>query len=191
MSEPYWVPLGAAGGMLDPAGIGTSLPVSPVDGQEFVLVDSLTAPTFAWRFRYIAAKATNKWLFIGGAPLIAQVDTSDSFSSTSYANPSPNPGPSIAVPVAGDYIVGIGFNSTGVASGPIIYMSYDIGATPASDDDWIGKPGATATAPGGESRFKKKSFGAVTVTAKYKAATTTTQLVDNRWMSIEPIAVGG
>jgi hypothetical protein len=29
--------------------IGTNLPGSPVDGQEFILVDSVTAPTYQWR----------------------------------------------------------------------------------------------------------------------------------------------
>jgi len=33
---------------------GTSLPTAPVDGQEAVLVDSVTNPTYQWRFRYNA-----------------------------------------------------------------------------------------------------------------------------------------
>src|SRR5215471_11591990 len=33
---------------------GTTLPSNPVDGQEAVLVDSVTAPTYQWRFRYNA-----------------------------------------------------------------------------------------------------------------------------------------
>lgn len=49
-------------------GYGTTLPASPVDGQEFVLVDSLTAPTFVWHLRYNAGNTTAyKWEFIGGA----------------------------------------------------------------------------------------------------------------------------
>jgi len=51
---------------------GTSLPSSPVDGQEFTLVDSLTNPFWQWRFRYNAGNSTAyKWEFIGGAPLVA------------------------------------------------------------------------------------------------------------------------
>jgi hypothetical protein len=50
-------------------GYGTSLPVSPVDGQEYILVDSTTNPTYQWRFRYNAASASAyKWEFIGGTP---------------------------------------------------------------------------------------------------------------------------
>jgi hypothetical protein len=47
----------------------TTLPVSPFDGQEVVLVDSLTAPTYSWRFRYCASiTGAYKWVFIGGPP---------------------------------------------------------------------------------------------------------------------------
>jgi hypothetical protein len=50
---------------------GTTLPASPVDGQEHVLVDSLTAPTYSWRCRY-NAQSTNvyKWEVHGGIPLV-------------------------------------------------------------------------------------------------------------------------
>jgi len=47
---------------------GTTLPASPVDGQEHVLVDSVAAPTYQLRFRYNAQNTgTNKWEFIGGS----------------------------------------------------------------------------------------------------------------------------
>lgn len=52
---------------------GTTLPSSPADGQEAVLVDSLTNPTYQWRFRYNTANTTPyKWEFIGGSPMYAR-----------------------------------------------------------------------------------------------------------------------
>jgi len=52
------------------ASYGTSLPASPIDGQEAVLVDSLTSPTYQWRFRYNAnSTSLYKWEFVGGAPI--------------------------------------------------------------------------------------------------------------------------
>jgi hypothetical protein len=49
---------------------GTTLPAGPVDGQEAILVDSLTNPTYQWRFRYNAGSAlAYKWEFIGGTAL--------------------------------------------------------------------------------------------------------------------------
>src|SRR5215471_2162916 len=48
---------------------GTTLPASPADGQEAVLVDSVTNPTYQWRFRYNAGSTSAyKWEFVGGAP---------------------------------------------------------------------------------------------------------------------------
>ena len=48
-------PPAAASIPLGGVSIGTSLPASPYDGQEYVLTDSLTAPTYPWRFRYTAS----------------------------------------------------------------------------------------------------------------------------------------
>ena len=82
--------------------IGTSLPTAPVDGQEFTLVDSLSAPTYSWKLRYVAAKASNKWVFIGGTPMTARIAASESTTSATYAAMT-TPGPSLTIPVAGDY----------------------------------------------------------------------------------------
>lgn len=44
---------------------GTSFPASPINGQEHILVDSTTNPTYEWRYRYNANNTTaNKWEFI-------------------------------------------------------------------------------------------------------------------------------
>src|SRR6516164_9624771 len=46
---------------------GTTLPASPVDGQEAILVDSITNPTYQWRLRYNAGSTSAyKWEFVGG-----------------------------------------------------------------------------------------------------------------------------
>jgi len=53
------------------ASYGTTLPASPVDGQEAILVDSVTNPTYQWRFRWNAGSSSAyKWEFVGGAPLV-------------------------------------------------------------------------------------------------------------------------
>jgi hypothetical protein len=50
---------------------GTSWPSNPVDGQEHILVDSLTAPTYSWRCRYNAQSSSiYKWEVHGGIPLV-------------------------------------------------------------------------------------------------------------------------
>jgi hypothetical protein len=95
------VPLGAGASGTPVIGMGTSLPASPFDGQEFILTDSLTAPTYTWRLRYVAAKATNKWVFIGGSPAVATNDASIAIAAVGWqAIPG---GPAFVTPVAGAY----------------------------------------------------------------------------------------
>jgi hypothetical protein len=104
LAQPTIVP---SPGQAIPIAYGTSLPVSPVDGQEAILVDSLTNPSYIWRFRYNAGSASAyKWEFVGGAPLQAAVSASLSFSGTSFADIAGSP--QIVVPRAGDYTVDVG-----------------------------------------------------------------------------------
>src|SRR4029450_8789457 len=53
---------------------GTTLPASPSDGQQAVLVDSTTNPTYIWQFRYNAGSSSAyKWEYVGGTAAVAQV----------------------------------------------------------------------------------------------------------------------
>jgi hypothetical protein len=163
----------------------TALPSSPFDGQEVDLTDSLTTPSYVWRFRYVASAPTNKWRFVGGAPISASVATSEATGSATYAVLA-TAGPSLAVPVAGLYLVGLGcklvFNQT--CDG---WMSYDIGATPAVDADSVVKSDEqTRQATLASQRLK--SLGAVTLTAKYRTTWNVNFL--DRSMSLLPVAVG-
>jgi len=87
------------------AGYGTSLPASPVNGQEYILVDSLTNPTYQWSFRYNAGSTSPyKWEFVGGAPVTAY---GGALQSTNSVYPSfidlSTASPRFTVPRAGDY----------------------------------------------------------------------------------------
>lgn len=86
-----------------PGGIsfGTSLPAAPVDGQEAILVDSLTLPTFCWRFRYVVSITdAAKWVGAGSALTVGP--TAGGSLSTDIPTDIPN-GPSLVVPRAGAY----------------------------------------------------------------------------------------
>lgn len=74
---------------------------TPYDGQEITLTDSLTSPTYDWRFRYNAGSgSTYKWEFVGGAPQGAYLAASAALVV------GWNPGqPSIVVARAGEYLV--------------------------------------------------------------------------------------
>ena len=97
-------------GQTPPSAFGTNIPVvtalpgGPVDGQEVILVDSLTLPTYQWRMRYMASITdANKWVYVGGAPLSTSIVTDLSTGSTTYVDISG--APSLSVPRAGIYQV--------------------------------------------------------------------------------------
>jgi hypothetical protein len=114
---------------------GTNLPTSPVDGQRFVLVDSVTNPVFQWEFRYNASStSTYKWEFVGGAPLSAEDPTGQgSITSTSYVST----GDQITVSRAGDYILEYGLFMTNNTAQNYTYMAAKIGAAAVSDDNGV------------------------------------------------------
>jgi len=71
-------------------GIGTSLPASPFDGQEYILTDSLTVPTYSWRFRYVASITdAYKWVFIGGTDSQGFEATLVSYASAAFTGLGP------------------------------------------------------------------------------------------------------
>lgn len=168
----------------------TTLPGSPVNGQTTILVDSTTSPTYAWRFRFNSAKSSNKWDFIGGAPLSAEVATTETTASTTYVALT-TPGPSVAVPVAGDYIVEHGFTGRDTVGGHSAQMSYDIGGTGAVDADQALAPNLANFGVTVARAKKKAGLTAVTLTAKYKTDTSGNGSFANRWIRITPIAIGG
>lgn len=92
-------------GVVVPITIGTTLPGSPSDGQEAILVDSLTAPTYQWHFKYVAGLSTNKWMFIGGSPALVVVAADETGSLTSGYADLTTVGPQFTLPRAGDYEV--------------------------------------------------------------------------------------
>lgn len=93
-------------------GRGTSLPVSPVDGQIFILVDSLTNPTYSWQLRYNASSTSAyKWEFIGGTPFVKFESNPINYGASGITSPA------ITVPRAGDYL--ISFMLTGQISGVV------------------------------------------------------------------------
>jgi hypothetical protein len=85
---------------------GTTLPGSPVDGQQAVLVDSTTNPTYIWQFRYNAGSSSAyKWEFIGGSPASTVITIGHSTTTVGAWADLSTVGPSFVVPRAGDYFV--------------------------------------------------------------------------------------
>jgi hypothetical protein len=165
---------------------GTTLPPAPTEGQQTLLTDSLTAPTYAWLLQWSAKAA--KWLFVGGSSAFAEVTTSETTASATYAALA-TAGPSFTVPRAGDYIVRIGMEvNVGVASN--LAMSYDIGGTGAVDADGVLITIGAAGYFFSTSRTRKKtSLAASTaLVAKYKTSAGTATY-RSRWLEVLPVAL--
>jgi hypothetical protein len=189
VSTPDWIALGAAPVQNPP--VGLSLPASPLDGDEYVLVDSITNPTFNWRFKYMQAIAdAYKWMCIGGDPAFVAVDNADPLNNNVYG-PLATPGPSFTIPRAGIYLVEIGFQGANTVGGGIAqYMSYDIGATAAVDADWCQFYSNTSTGVSFHvSRPKLKTILAANtaLVAKYRLnASGNAMTYSFRWMRVTP-----
>jgi hypothetical protein len=123
-------------------GYGTSLPASPVNGQEYVLVDSTTAPTYAWRLRYNAGSASAlKWEFIGGSPLGVFVATEIAATVGSFGDDAAT---RITYPRTGDYVVRASCSIRHTAAGQITTIGIRDGNTGVSGPmGWVGATSST------------------------------------------------
>ena len=197
----------------------TALPSSPVDGQTIsYLADP--AKGIIWRFRYRAYEADGvtpnlsdyKWESFGGNEAIySQVRTASKADSVGGADdataqgtfrvPSTGTaGPSITVPLAGEYRWKLGYKisvPTTTSSGTDAYwssMGFRRGLSPVQVDDTISAAapgqglGGTALGSGfGEDESTFATAGQV-LTCRY--ATTTGQQVSRRKIALAPIRVG-
>lgn len=98
-------------------GYGTTLPASPTDLDEFILVDSLTLPTYQWRFKYLAGISdAYKWICVGGAPVHKEVASQEQSTATSGYVDLATSGPTFTIPRAGiwQFVIGVrAFNAGG------------------------------------------------------------------------------
>lgn len=174
-----------------PAGTVTSLPGSPVDGQEiYYLADATNG--VVWHLKYRAASGSSyKWEFVGGGALGAEVDTDESRALTTYGALTTG-GPSVTVPLAGDYVIEHGAaiycNVTGTG-----YYSYDVGGTGAVDADAVLHlpTGNFGTISAARSRLKTGLAASTALVGKYRSSNTAvTAHFLSRWMRVRPVRVG-
>lgn len=96
---------------------GTSLPGSPVDGREAVLVDSVTNPSYQWRFRWNAGSSSAyKWEYVGGGSLAVQYLSNQTPSAATWTGMLPN----LTVPRAGEYQ----YSYSGTCNAVAAYQAY-------------------------------------------------------------------
>lgn len=164
----------------------TALPGSPSDGDLVRFVADATNK-IDWMLEYYASDS--KWQFIGGPPLLVVVDTSETRNNAAYGALT-TAGPSITVPLAGDYLVQVGSTQSSIApAGPNGFHSYDVGGVGASDNDAaqfaIGAAAAASVA--GPAHLKTGLAALTALVSKYRSTQNTAFLA--RWMRVTPVRV--
>ncbi len=166
------------------AGSGTTFPTTPLNGQDyFYEVDT----SITWHFRY--RSATGKWHFVGGPPLYAEITAAETTTSNTFVALT-TAGPSITLPLTGDYDVTIGMRGYNDTSGSGADMSYDIGGTAASTNDMVTSVVNNADTGAFNTMRPRRKTGltAVTLTSKYRRATAAgTATIGSRWISATPV----
>jgi hypothetical protein len=165
----------------------TALPTPPFDGFEVFYAADATNGVI-WHLRYRSGGGTYKWEYVGGPPLFAEVTTVESRTNIAYGALA-TAGPSVTVPLAGEYDVWIGATVTPPA-GVIGLMSYDIGATGAVDADAVRVHGGAAQASCNRSRRKTISAASTALVSKYRETIATGTSWQDRFMSVRPVRVG-
>jgi hypothetical protein len=141
----------------------TSLPGGPTDGQEvYFLADA--ANGIVWHLRYRAASASPyKWEVVGGAALFAYETASQgAFSNT--AEFDKNGGPTLAIPLAGDYELTYSASVYNSAANNYVYnilRKSDNSALPGVGYVYHGYFGGTAAFPTGVHRATGLTVGTI------------------------------
>lgn len=175
-----------SGIFLASAPVVTSLPVSPVDGQECNYVADATAGVI-WHLVY--RSASGKWHYVGGPPLYSEIAGADATTSGVYVALG-TAGPSLVIPLTGDYDVEVGSRAYAVSAAlGAAFHSYDIGGTAASDNDALLEGPAASGGAAAGSRLRRKTGLAAGATLVSKYRTNSNIQWDNRWMRVLPVKV--
>lgn len=181
-------PIGAS--QMGNAATVTTLPGAPVNGMEvYYLADSTNG--VVWHLKYRAASASaSKWEFVGGPPLSSRVDTAETTVSATYVALT-TAGPSVTVPLAGDYLIEIYSEQLHSAAAQVMLHSYDVGGTGAADADSAlsSSPAANMPFTVVKPRLKAGLAASTALVSKYRttAATATFRF---REMRVLPVRVG-
>lgn len=176
----------AASGPID-WGRVTSLPLAPSVGDLCRYVADKTNGII-WSLEY-DGEGSFPWKVIGARYLWAEITTTEGTASTSYANLA-TVGPSITLPLKGDYDIEIGHRLFSGPAATDIFMSYAIGATAAVDADAVNQFGNGQNSNFMRPRRKTALTAGAAIVAKYKTGAAGEAKWSNRWMRITPVRVG-
>lgn len=168
----------------------SQLPADAVAGDQ-VLFAAALAGGVVWHLVYRPdGSATYPWVKVGGAPLYAAVDAAEGSASGSYVDLA-TVGPSITVPLAGDYRVLFDAEAAGTVATGLYYTSPKFGAAATLDADSVRRQPAGVNFLGaGAPRLLARTVTAAGTVVKLQhrvnAGTGTWQA---RWLEVDPVRV--
>ncbi len=178
----------------------TSLPASPSNGEQAILVDSTSSPTYAWLLQY--SLAASKWIFLGGSPLQADTAGADYTASSSYTDLAGGANPSVTLPRNGSYKISVSAymddgsrNGTQTGMDGHGYISAACTGLTAADANATAIKVSVAVSGfhtiGGVSSvtFIATGLTASTLTAKYRTDTGQNTYFYDRRLLVEPITL--
>jgi len=179
-------------GPATPVTYSTSLPTNPVDGQEAILVDSITNPSYQWRFRYNAGSTSAfKWEFVGGTDAFGRIDANESSATVNTWMDMATPGPLVTLSRPGDYQIMAGLIGGHTVVNALMYVAIANGTsgTQGPSRGWYGNlgGGSSQVAPSVIDRIV--GCVATDLRLRYYNASTGTMNVNNRWIAVRPIRV--
>lgn len=182
-SLSQWVP-GTAG----PGAPVTTLPASPADGQQAVLTDSTSAPTYEWLMQW--STAASKWLFVGGSAARVAIDTDEIVTGNTYID-APTVGPSFTVPRTGSYVIDMGVSPYADSTTATPFATIKLGAAAANDNESIGCVIPTINAGVGSftRRYTRSLTAADLIKMQYRGNGVGNNHFRFRWLSVQPVSV--
>lgn len=188
---------GSSWGAVGKVPVVTSLPGSPVDGQEVLYVSNGTTRE-KWHLRYDSGKAGSyKWEAIAAVALENEVAGVAGVTATTYAG-SGNIGPSLTLPLAGVYDVEVSASmrveATEAYGG---FMGWRVGSGTPTDADALYVTNAGANMPPGAkpwqqvhgARTMRRTIASGVLSAQYRVASGTLY-VERRALRATPVWVG-
>lgn len=167
------------------APVVSSLPSSPVDGQECNYLADATNGV-VWHLIY--RSASGKWHMTGGPGLFSQVLSFPNLNQSAYFDWT---GPAITVPLLGDYQVELGMRPYKVDGTKFsIWMSFTVGATAASDTDAVQASHDQDTADSVMRTLTKTAVPAGSLLSSRMRNSGGVWSVNNAWMRVTPIRIG-
>lgn len=180
--------------VLTPPQYVSALPAAPIDGQE-IYYQASTASGVTWHLRYNAASSSSyKWEYVGGSALRSEVETQEATTSTTYADLA-TVGPSITVPVAGDYDISAGAQlvmTNGSAQYIYVGLSLDNAATILWSNIYQDPVGANDVVSRRGIKTVTRNAGSNTgvIKMQYKITSSSIGTYYNRYIFATPVRVG-